>query len=392
MRQILFILLWLASVHSFATTGAEEKIALLEARLAKLEAESAQLRSLLAEIQTSPVVPEDDSAFTAEELEDEFSQIRQTLDTQAKVSGYADVEYRDSDASGVNPGVRIHHLSVFFTKQFDQNLRFFSEIEFEDGPVFASKTDGDAFSSKNGKIFLEAANLTYRLKPGLTLRAGRFFTPTGIWSEDHYPPFVTTQERPLIIRRIFPQLIDGAGLRGSKALNNSFVSFDLFAGNGEGNTASKDENSSKATGLRLRLERADTLSSLLGLEVYRDRLNTGDVKTAWGMHLKLNYNQFELQSELAQSRIAIGGQPDTDKDGWYTQLKHHKNDWSYGVRFERFDEDINLTNTESKRRTAFINYHYNANTVVKFEYHDTDRTSLGDVGSYVFSVASFLGL
>ncbi len=355
MPRSLILLLSLLSASCFANSSADEKIALLEARLGKLEAESAQLRALLVDIQSQPET--DDVGLTPDDIEQEFSQLRQTLDTQAKVSGYADVEYRDSDESGVNPSTRIHHLSVFFTKQFDPKLRFFSEIEFEDGPAFASKDDNAAFSDKNGKIFLEAANLTYRFRPGLSVRAGRFFTPTGIWSEDHYPPFVATQERPLIIRKVFPQLIDGASLRGGRAIDDGFVSFDFFLGNGEGNTGNKDENSSKAAGLRLRYEKPGTINSLLGLEVYRDRLNTGDVKRAWGLHLKLNYNQFELQSEYAQSEIALSSQPDTDKDGWYAQLRHQTNDWSYGARFEQFDEDINLASSERKRRTAFLNYH-----------------------------------
>ena len=110
-------------------------------------------------------------------------------------------------------------MSLFFTKDFGNGWSFFSEVEYEDGPKFEG--DGTTLSSQDGKIFLESVNMTYLHKPDLSARVGRFFTPAGIWSVDHYPPFVGTQLRPQHIRKIFPQVIDGAGVFGSLTLKDN---------------------------------------------------------------------------------------------------------------------------------------------------------------------------
>jgi len=157
-----------------------------------------------------------DSSDEAEIAIHLYEDLSKEIENNITISGYADVEYRGSSEPGINEEFRMHHLSLFFSKQFDNNVKFFSEIEYEDTPKFEGKNDGSGdLETASGKIFVEALNFDWNYSQHLNIRAGRFFTPAGIWSEDHYPPFVTTQERPLHIRKIFPQLIDGLSLFGS---------------------------------------------------------------------------------------------------------------------------------------------------------------------------------
>lgn len=368
--------------------AAEIDIHQLIERIERLETETEALKAALLEALAQNVI-----AHQSDELvDDKLADLQHNVEHGTKVGGYVDIEYRDSDAAGSVPSTRLHHLSLFFTKQFDNRFRFFSEIEFEDAPVFSSAKDAASFKAKNGKIFLEAVNLTFAWKPELGFRVGRFFTPIGIWSEDHYPPFVVTQERPLIIRKIFPQLVDGLSARGSLPLGDGFVSYDVFAGNGEGNTGKRDENSNTAKGLRVRYEMPGRLDTTIGIDAYDDRLNDGVRKSAWGMHGKLRYGLFSAQTEWAKAKYDNPAGQDSTRDGYYLQLQATRSDWTWGVRHDRFNEEENLVDSRTVRNTAFLNYRYSPETVVKLEYHETNLDGISNVGSYVISVASFLGL
>ena len=190
-------------------------------------------------------------------LQDQLEETNIANTNEMKISGYADIEYHNSTQDGKEPGFRLHHMSLFFEKRVTDDWKFFSEIEYEDAPFLEYEFEGKKADSIcegcYGKIFLEAANFTYAYDPVMSLRAGRFFTPAGIWSVDHYPSFVPTQLRPEHVRNIFPQVVDGVGIFGTISMGNSFLNYDLYLGNGEGNSGSADSNSEKATGAKVSL-------------------------------------------------------------------------------------------------------------------------------------------
>jgi hypothetical protein len=335
-----------------------------------------------------------------EEIYDVIKEFEEKLNIGIDLSGYVDVEYNGSDKEGSNDGFRMHHLSLFFAKEFNHNLQFFSEIEFEDTPKFVATNDGSGdIKEAEGKIFVEAVNFDYRYKQWLNMRIGRFFTPAGIWSEDHYPPFVTTQSRPLHIRNIFPQLVDGLSLYGTKQLSEkSFLQYVTYFGNGESKTAGKkDNNNDKAIGLRLNLiyPLADEFS--IGMSTYKDSEDTanGDSsKTAWGVHAKLRIAKFIFQSEWAKANYDFNKAPyiDDKRDGLYFQTSYVLDKWTLGHRYDIYNASEN-NSEEVERNSAFINYHYSPNIVFKAEYHvdDFDLSGEKNVNSFTFSIAAYLG-
>lgn len=308
------------------------------------------------------------------ELEAMAEESAEAIDTAPRVSGYVDSEYKMyRDKSGATPEFRIHHLSVFVEKKFDDKLKFFSEVEWEDGPEFEGAT-------ADGKIFLEAVNLDYTFNPMAHVRMGRFFTPAGIWSVDHYPPFVPTQERPAVIRKVFPAITDGLLVHGTVPVGSNFLNYDAYVGNGSGNTGHGDKDTHKAKGLKLDVV-VPGANTNVGLTVYQD--DADNELTGTGLHAKSRIASFTLQAEWAKGKMdAINA----EKDGWYFQALYDINDWTYGVRVDTYDDGSKTKDTNS----LIVNYHYSPSVVLKGEYHDIDDGG-NTSGAAILSVAAFLG-
>ena len=389
-RAICFVYFLLINQYLQAATNAqlEQRIIELERKIDKLLADKQQQQRHLQE-----------QELRVDELESSYESRSNDTTKGMTVSGYADIEYRGSNHDGRNEEFRMHHLSLFFTKQFDDNIKFFSEIEYEDTPKFSGKNDGSGeLSEAEGKIFVEAVNFDWVFSQALGARAGRFFAPVGIWSEDHYPPFVTTQERPLHIRKIFPQLVDGASIFGNVELgDNNYFDYNLFIGNGESNVSGKkDLNSSKAVGFRGNYHAPIFDEFMIGFSLYqdgRDSSNNDADKQAYGMHFKTRYKSLTAQFEHAKANLDFPTTiQDSDSDGYYLQLSYAIDPWNIGVRYDFYDR-TDLDIEEVSRNTLFANYRVNENVVLKGEYHYDDHRdpSLDDYGFYIFSLTAFLG-
>ncbi len=316
-----------------------------------------------------------------------------------KVAGYADVEYKGSDTPGVSEEFRMHHLSLFFTRKFDNKFKFFSEIEYEDAPKFDGVNDGSGdLDEASGTIFVEAVNFDWNYSQALNVRVGRFFSPAGIWSEDHYPPFVATQERPMHIFRIFPQFVDGVSGYGRQFLTDSIsVDYNIFLGNGESSiSGKKDLNSNKATGFRGRIQLPIWDEFNLGFTLYNDNedsANGNADKFAYGYHLEARYHNISVQGEYALANLEFSDEVlDYDREGYYAQFKYHLNDWDLGYRYDYYDEN-NLGKNSVKRNSIFVNFHLNEAITLKGEYHRNQyrNSSVDDVGFYTFSISTYLG-
>ena len=332
-------------------------------------------------------------------LQDQLEETNVANSNEMKISGYADIEYHNSTADGAEPGFRLHHMSRFFEKRVTDDWKFFSEIEYEDAPFleydFTGSGDDSICEGCYGKIFLEAANFTYSANPLASVRTGRFFTPAGIWSVDHYPSFVPTQLRPDHVRRIFPQVVDGLGMFGTISLGNTFVNYDAYFGNGEGNSGKEDSNSDKATGFKVSLLLPVMKYLEIGGSAYNDTQTktAGDEdKTAVGAHMKLKFSDFTFQAEYAKAKIEPEGGTSYNKVGHYAQLMYDMGLWTFGVRHDFYDEndsgDLDIT-----FNSLFVNYRVNQAVVLKLEHHqvEDEDTTKEDYDHTIASIVMYLG-
>ena len=329
-------------------------------------------------------------------LQDQLEETNVSNANKMNISGYADIEYHNNSKDNEEPGFRLHHMSLFFEKRLTDQWKFFSEIEYEDAPFsefeFADAGTDSVCEGCYGKIFLEAANFTYAWEPSASFRGGRFFTPAGIWSIDHYPTFVPTQLRPEHIRRIFPQVVDGVTMFGTLAMGNMFLNYDIYAGNGEGNSGAKDANSDKAAGAKISLLLPSLQYMEIGASVYSDTLNDDTQKEAVGAHLKIKFADFTLQSEYAMATLDPVTGPSYDKVGYYVQLLYDINKWTFGVRHDFYDENDSLEQ-DITFNSVFFNYHVNQAIVLKLEHHMVEDQDVAkqDYDQTIGSVVLYLG-
>jgi len=350
-------------------------------------------------------VTEDDIAL----VDDEINTIKEANDRATKLSGYVDAEYindsrksADMSANGDKYGFRMHHLSLFVTKKFNHDWKFFSEIEFEDGV----QQDGLDPGANTGQIYAEAINIDYQWRPSHYVRIGRDFTPAGIWSVDHYPPFVPTQEMPMHIRNIFPAVVDGVDAHGTVPLSSTFMDYDVYVANGDGTPGESDNNHQKAVGARLsfKLPALDLLE--LGTSFFKDT-NTNDgatpivdtKKTAYGFHAKLKVNNVTVQSEYASATIKTLGGSEMKQLGYYVQGIYDINQWGVGYRYDFFNPDKSASpKVDAKDNVVFVNYHVSPVIVCKLEHHIVKdngdvKTNYGkaDYTRTILSIAYYLG-
>lgn len=367
----------------------------------KTTADSTELSSYKENIASNTKAIEriDELSQQAEMAVYSYDDLSEEINTSMKIAGYADVEYKGSSEPGINEEFRMHHLSLFFTKQFENNIKFFSEIEYEDAPKFEGVNDGSGdLKEASGKIFVEAVNFDWNYSQHVNLRVGRFFTPAGIWSEDHYPPFVTTQERPLHIRKIFPQLVDGLSFSGNTEFtSNHFFNYTAFVGNGQSNVSGKkDLNSNKATGFKGDYKAPWLDDFTLGFTLYNDNKDSSASdadRFAYGYHVKLRQQNLTFQAEYATTDLEFTNPSNNyTSKGYYAQFLYSFDQWGLGYRYDTFDK-TNLNIEEIERNSFFINYHLNEYLTLKGEYHYDQHNDplIDEFGYYIFSVTGYLG-
>jgi hypothetical protein len=351
----------------------EDRIDRIERELEELKKENKELENRLITVEA---FKEEDESVTAELI---------------KISGYADAEYYITEQEGENNKFRVRHFSIFFETNIEEKWKLFSEVEFEDAPFIESQHTTDVAEVVQGKFYVEQVYTEYQGE--VDLRFGRFLTPAGIWSIYHYYPYVATQERPLHIRNIFPQVSDGIQLSKSLRLFDTTLDTHFFVANGSGNPGRTDRNENKGVGFRLNYS-IDILSDCQFGASYYDETDNDDVKrNSYGLHTKMSYLNTELQAEYA---IRNNDPPDADSYdnlGFYVQLAYDLANWTLAGRYDWYDSDNSVSGNDQLRYTGALNYHFAHNVVGKAEYNSNefDSSTIKDYDEIILSIVVAMG-
>ncbi len=117
--------------------------------------------------------------------------------------GYGELHYNGLIGPSKNE-VDFHRLVLGLGYDFTDWLEFRSEVDFE-----------HAFKEPE----LEFAQLDFKIRPWMNIRAGAFLVPVGIYNQHHEPPTFYSVERPELYRLIIPTSWQeaGAGIFGKFA-------------------------------------------------------------------------------------------------------------------------------------------------------------------------------
>lgn len=159
-------------------------------------------------------------------------------------------------------------LNVYIRKDLTPRWRSLAEVRFLFAPNGAFARDGSFIDTavndaadferdlRWGGIYIERVYLEYDVARWLTVRAGRWLTPYGIWNIDHGSPTIIGANRPYIVgEHFFPESQTGLDAFGARPLGDSTVEYHLTLSNGRNfYEATRDPDLSPAVGARLALE------------------------------------------------------------------------------------------------------------------------------------------
>jgi len=158
-------------------------------------------------------------------------------------------------------------------------------------------------SKKVGGVIIERVTLDYSAHSLLTIRAGQFLTPYGIWNVDHGSPTFIGVTRPFIVgNEWFPSHQTGLELFGSFAIDATQLGYHLTLSNGRGPIDTyQDLDSNKALGWRFWAKHDASIGTFtLGTSGYKGRYT--DSKMVYGMtngRLSIQYPDTERYDELS---------------------------------------------------------------------------------------------
>jgi len=139
------------------------------------------------------------------------------------VGGYGELHYNNlSSDTEDKKEIDFHRFVLFFGHEFNDSIRFFSELELEHSVA------GDG---KNGEVEIEQAYIEFDTSNTASIKAGVFLIPVGNINETHEPTTFYGVERNPVEKNIIPATWWEAGAMYS-ANTRSGLSYDLAAHSG----------------------------------------------------------------------------------------------------------------------------------------------------------------
>ena len=144
------------------------------------------------------------------------------LDSMTALGGYFEANSNYFVEDGISDGLSFEarRFNIFLFSSMSQNLRFFSELEFEHGTE---------------EIALETAVFDMTFSTILNLRVGILLPPLGRFNVEHDSPKYNIIDRPLVSTLIIPSTLSdvGVGFFGQRYLNSmNRIGYEIYFVNG----------------------------------------------------------------------------------------------------------------------------------------------------------------
>jgi hypothetical protein len=361
----------------------QQQIELLQQRL---DATRESLMSLSQKVE--------DNAQSSEEANEKAEILAENIESypvearpSTTLGGYGELHATmlENQANGESSNtLDLHRFVLFFGHNFNDRLRFISEVEIE----HAVSGDGAP-----GEVEIEQAYIEYDWADRHSLRAGVFLVPVGILNETHEPPTFFGVERNPVEKNIIPTTWWEGGL----SFNGGFADamrydFALHSGlfttaddnyairAGRQKTAKAKFDSQAATG-RLRWRGVPGLELSASVQYQQDITQDTDplAGNAWLYTGLVAWQQKRFGLRALYARWSLDGiGPESigadRQDGWYVEPSWRFNDhWGIFARYNRWDNLAGSdADTEYTQWDVGVNYWLHPNVVFKLDYQDQD--------------------
>lgn len=175
----------------------------------------------------------DDTINPSMNMDAAYSRPFHTSDkTPIAIGGYLEANSNYRIVNGIDEGFsfQMRRTTLFFSSTIARNIKFLSEIEFEDGAK---------------KINLEFAAMDIEFHPMLNLRCGIIMNPIGSFNQNHDGPRWDFIERPLSSTTLIPATLSnvGCGIYGKYYFSNFNIGYEFYLTNGfDDKVISNDQN------------------------------------------------------------------------------------------------------------------------------------------------------
>jgi len=332
-------------------------------------------------------------------------------DKKLTIGGYGEITYNQPESQ--NGELDVQRLVMMFGYKFNDNIQFFTEIEYEHVE----------------EVFVEQAFINYSIGDNISLRGGLMLVPMGIVNEYHEPTTFNGVERPAVDNKIVPTTWREIGIGVNGRFPEVNLSYQAYIFNGFKSTDSDgDEINGRlkgSNGLRggrqkgiqstvstptfsAKLDYYGILGLRLGLSGYFGRTQADDdiedidgatIGIAMGgLDARYNFKKFEARGEFIYASLS-----DTDdyndltgKDlgsallGYYIEGGYNvlpltaKQRLVAFARYENYDTHAD-TEDNTPRNDAFnrsditfgLSYHIVDGVVIKGDYQIKDNALSG---------------
>ncbi|MCP4002094.1 MAG: porin [Gammaproteobacteria bacterium] len=417
MRNLtLLVLLAIPVLQAQAQTPAPGNISELweiiqqqQAEINSLKSKDAKTKQELAETREK-VSANEQRVNATDDAIDTMANSQSTLASWAEntqIGGYGEMHYNNLDAKDSSKDVKeidLHRFVLYFNHQFNDDLRFFSELEVEHSIA------GD---DQNGEVELEQAYLQYDLNDNHTIQGGLFLVPVGIINENHEPNTFYGVERNSVEKIIIPTTWWEGGAALSGHYENG-LSWDFAMTSGL----------EMSNNYQIRKGRQKVSKASANDPAYTARLKyTGvpGLELAASYQLQVNAAQGKSSEDIGQGQListhaiynkgplsvrALWADWDFDGDdikaagannqsGWYVEpsWKFSPGNYDIGIyaRYENLDGYAIKGDTDEFQVGEFdewqvgISYWPVENVVIKFDYRERDYDEALTAATYDFT-------
>ncbi|MFT3925869.1 MAG: hypothetical protein QM778_25220 [Myxococcales bacterium] len=253
------------------------------------------------------------------------------LDTSIRFSGFSDfttyTPIKPGGAASVglprHSSFYVGNLNLYVSKNLSEAFRTMAEVRFTflpNGSTQGAGLGSDPVDStvrdyaennrtiRYGAIIMQRVYLEWTMHRLITVRAGQFLTPYGIWNVDHGSPAYIPTQRPYAVNsNYFPERQTGLEMFGRyDAGNFNTFGYHLTLSNGVGSISEyRDLDDNKAIGGRLYWESHRVGYFRLGTSGYYGRatnslakVNLGGTKVDVNEVISLQYDALALAADM----------------------------------------------------------------------------------------------
>lgn len=322
------------------------------------------------------------------------------------MGGYGELHYNNLNGEGGaddKEQIDFHRFVLFFGHEFNDKIRFFSELELEH-TLAGDGTIGKNGDSKPGEIELEQAYIEFDLSETMQAKGGLFLVPVGIINETHEPNTFYGTERNPVEKNIIPATWweAGAGISGEISAGLSYdlaytSGLDLSGSNnkirdGRRKVANAPANSPMISA-RIKytaIPGLELASTVVNINDYTQGQGTKNSATMIEAHAVYNTGNFGLRALYASWDVNGKTMGYDKQSGWYVEPSY-KITPKLGVfaRYNKYDNQAGSgrDGTSAKQQTDIgVNYWPHEDVVIKLDFQTQSNANNNNQNGFNMAV------